>query len=103
SGKSLTDKLGIKENSKLLILGAPEYYPALIDPLPFGATVKTVKSGTFDIVHLFVSEKKVLTKEFPTLPTLLDRAIPGSAVWISWPKKSSGVATDLNENLIREI
>lgn len=103
SGKSLVEKLGIKENCKILILGAPDYYPALIEPLPVGAIVKSAKRGTVDMIHLFVSEQKVLAKEFPTLPKLLDRTVPGSMVWISWPKKSSGVTTDLNENIIREI
>jgi hypothetical protein len=95
----LAQKLGIKPGAKVGALNAPAGYRKLLAPLPAGVsfTDKAVAGAGF--VHLFVTERSVLEKELKRLRKLLDDA---GVLWISWPKKSSGVATDITEDVIRE-
>lgn len=57
-------------------------------------------SAAVDLAMLFAQSSAALSKEFKTVAT---RLTPAGMLWVSWPKKSSGVATDLNENVVREI
>lgn len=92
---ALTKKLQIKPNSRVLVLGAPEGYAASLDPLPEGVTVSTAARGQFDVVHLFVKAAKDLEKN---APKALSAVREGGVLWISYPKKSSKIATDLNRD-----
>jgi hypothetical protein len=96
----LAQKLGIKPGVKVAALNAPTEYRKLLAPLPDGVsfTAKATAGATF--VHLFVTERRVLEKELTRLRKLLDDA---GALWVSWPKKSSGVASDITEDVIREL
>ena len=100
SGTPLAQKLGIKAGQKVVTIGAPASYRKLLAPLPEGVSFTSeIKAGAV-FVHLFVSERKVLEKELKRLRKLIaDTGI----LWISWPKKSSGVATDITEDTIREV
>ena len=62
--------------------------------------VKRVARGPLDFGMLFVSGRKVLGKQFPRLR---DRLVPNGMLWVAWPKKASGVETDLSEPLVRSI
>lgn len=99
SGTPLVKKLGIKPGHRLLIVNEPPSYRDWISPLPEGIVSK---SGTkpLDFVHLFVKEKKVYEKEVLRCKKMLK---PDGMIWISWPKKSSKVASDLDENMIRNF
>ncbi len=98
SNTPLQKKLGMKPGFKMLISGEPEEYWDWISPLPNDSmVVKSAKSG-LDFIHIFASVNKTFEKEFRHLKPYLKKT---GMIWISWPKKSSNVTTDLNENGIR--
>ncbi|EMJ91026.1 DUF3052 family protein [Leptospira alstonii] len=100
SGKSLGDKLGLKEGMKAFFKDLPEdVQKDLTDHLGKVEMTKTLK-GPLDYLHVFVKESKDLRKLFPKLVEHLGEK---GMIWISWPKGSSKVPTDLNENIVREI
>ncbi len=100
SGTPLPQKLGIKAAQKVVTIDAPADYGKLVSPLPKRVSfTKKIEAGVA-FIHLFVSERKTLAKELKRLRKLIaDTGI----LWVSWPKKSSGVATDVTENVIREV
>jgi hypothetical protein len=100
SGKPLAAKLGIKADSEIYLNGAPEDYLQLIAPLPDGAEVSSRLSKKTSLVHLFTSRKSELARALQSYRTKLD---PNAVVWISWPKKSSKVPTDITEETVREV
>jgi len=94
SGTPLAKKLGIKPGSTLLLDGAPDAYPSK------GATVARSISDRVDLVHLFTTSAKELDAK---LRKLRNRIRDDAAVWVSWPKKSSKVPTDITEDVIRDV
>ena len=99
SGTPLAKKLGIKPGSKLFPIAAPGHYDELLAPLPEG--VKRVrKVDDADVAHIFVTARARLDKE---LRAALPKMKQDAALWISWPKKSAKVATDITEDTIREV
>jgi hypothetical protein len=100
SKRSLIDKLGIKEGTKIAILNPPSDYNATLGPLP--ATVVAVKKlqAGMEFIHFFVKEQRELETKFPSLKQVLAK---NGTLWISWPKRASKVETDLDENIVREI
>lgn len=95
----LAQKLGIKAGTEVAALNAPPGYKKLLSPLPENVSFADKASAGSSFVHLFVSERRTLEKELKSLRGRLDDA---GVLWISWPKKSSGVATDITEDVIRE-
>ncbi len=95
SGTPLYRKLGIKPGSTLSARHAPAHYQMLLEGLP--EDVKWVK-GKADLVHFFVERRSALEA---SLPSLMADIPKNGAIWVSWPKKSSGVATDVTEDVIR--
>jgi hypothetical protein len=86
---------------KALIIGEPKGYFDWISPLPMGTkVVKRAPAGQVDFIHLFVTDLKDFSKRFKESKKILKK---DGMMWISWPKKSSGVATDLDENIIRDF
>lgn len=100
SGTPLAKKLGIQEGSKLHLVQAPKDYLQLISPVPTGVNVASRMSGDVDIVHIFSTQKSQLLK---ALGACLHKLKPTGAIWVSWPKKTSKVATDITEDTIRAI
>ncbi|MFI5310858.1 MAG: DUF3052 family protein [Gemmatimonadales bacterium] len=100
SGTPLAKKLGIKEGSSVALVGAPREYAALVDPLPHGARLGTRVSASSDVVHVFSTRKRDLSKQ---LAGLRKKIQPAGAVWVSWPKKAAKVPTDITEDTIREV
>lgn len=96
----LAQKLGIKAGTKVAALDAPTSYRKLLAPLPAGVSFANKAIAGSSFVHLFVTERRVLEKELKRLRGLLDDA---GVLWISWPKKASGVVTDIAEDVIREV
>jgi hypothetical protein len=96
----LAQKLGIKPGMKVAALNPPPDYRKLLAPLPAEVSFTDKSSAGSKFVHLFVTERRTLEKELKRLRKLLDDA---GVLWISWPKKSSGVATDITEDVIREV
>jgi hypothetical protein len=94
----LQKKLGLKEELKIWLIHPPENYFQLLD-----ANITTqicLKNELPDFIHLFASSQKVLEKEMPGIIAACLRN-PKMIVWISWYKKSSGMATDLTDNEVR--
>ena len=100
SGTPLTKKLGIKEHSQVFVLNAPVAYRRLLEPLPSDVAFQPKADKTTDLAHLFVTEASELKKQ---LATLRKKLKPNSAVWVSWPKKSSKVCTDITEDTLRSL
>jgi hypothetical protein len=99
SKRSLTDKLGIKPDMRATVLGAPPGYQALLGQLPEGATLQSKLPATASFVHQCVRSRNQLDRQIPSLAAALTDE---GTLWISWPKQASGVATDLNENVVRD-
>ena len=97
STKSLADKLGLKNESQAAVIEAPEYYPTLIGTSNFDTELDL---DEYDFLHFFTTTDLALRNIFPILSK---RIKPNGMLWISWPKKSANVPTDLNENIVRDI
>jgi hypothetical protein len=98
SGTPLPKKLGIKEGSRIALVNAPKDFQLgeLPDDVQF--VKRSVKS--LDIVLLFVLTQQALVRDFAKLAATL---VSNGMLWIAWPKKSSGVKTDLTEDRVRQI
>jgi hypothetical protein len=99
SGTPLVQKLGIKPNDRLLAVHAPPDFAVALGPLPDGATWLTGAAKDLDFVVLFVSALNDLCDRFPKLAA---RLAPHGMLWVAWPKKASGVPTDLGDGVVRE-
>jgi hypothetical protein len=84
----------------VLVVDAPDDYDELVAPLPPGVTRVARLDAKTDLVHLFTRSKARLAK---ALAGYLTRMRPDCAIWVSWPKKASGVATDITEDVIRAV
>jgi len=100
SGTPLVKKLGIKPGQRIALLGGPPQYRKTLGPLPDQVNCAEQLSDKLDFIQLFVTSQAELKRRFAESKRCL--AVTGS-LWVSWPKKASGVATDLNENIVREI
>jgi len=100
SGTPLLKKLGITSGARMLVRNEPIAYWDWISPLPDGVVVRSRATGTVDFVHLFVTSMAAFKKETLLARKVLDQE---GMIWISWPKKSSKVETDLDENRIRDF
>ena len=98
SGTPLVAKLGIKPGSRLQFVDPPANISTLIGSLPDGT--RTTARGSLDFAMLFVKKRSELVKRFGKLR---DRLEAHGTLWVSWPKKASRVATDLTENVVREV
>ena len=97
SGTPLPKKLGIKAGLRVHLCNAPTEVRAELKVALAECT--QAKGGTLDFAMLFTKSRVELEKEFPRLARLLT---PAGMLWVSWPKKSSGVAADVDENIIRD-
>lgn len=102
SGTPLIKKLGLKPGQRACFMNAPEDFPKTLGALPHGIELiqRLSKTRSLDFIHFFTKERNKLEKSFPQLKAALNW---DGILWISWPKGSSKVATDINENIVREI
>ena len=101
SGTPLPQKLGIKEGHRVALLGPPEGFSRTLGKLPKGVDVTgDLEGASFDVILLFVVEREYLDIAFGGSARRLK---PNGGLWVAWPKKASGVPTDLTENSIREV
>lgn len=100
SGTPLPRKLGFKEGFRAALFHAPRGFRGLLEPLPPGVRFQTSGATPVDLVILFVSSSASLEREFRACA---DRITPAGMLWAAWPKKTSGVATDLTEDRVRAI
>jgi hypothetical protein len=99
SGKPVVQKLGIKPGFCIFVDGLAVSYADIVGELPDDVTIAKTAKAPLDVVHLFATEAKGLAAKL----RLYRKAItPDGMIWASWPKKASGVATDVTEALVRE-
>jgi ribosomal protein L25 (general stress protein Ctc) len=98
SEKTVAAKLGIKGGDSVLVVGAPKGYSGSIGELPPKAKVVTKPSGKIDMIQLFVHSMDELKAKLSSLKASLDQ---DPAFWITYPKGTSNVSTDLNRDVIR--
>ena len=100
SGTPLAKKLGFKAPMTVYTVDAPSGYRAWLEGLDPGVDFSTRAARPIDAAHVFVTRKADLAKHAAALRKSLQ---PAGFVWISWPKKSAKVATDITEDTIREV
>ena len=99
SGTPLHRKLGIAAGHRVLLDGAPVDF-ALLDLPPDTVVHRRAGSGQYDVILCFCPDRARLVKRWPVLHV---RTPAAGSLWIAWPKRSSGLATDLDENLVRDF
>jgi hypothetical protein len=95
SGTPLVKKLGIKPGARVQFVNDPPEFEPLLKDLP---AIKKANGGTSDYVHLFVRSQAELKKQLGAAKKSLEQ---DGMIWVSWPKKASGIATDVTEDTIR--
>ena len=100
SGTPLTKKIGIKEGSRVALVNAPKDFQFEPKELPDNVEFIKGSAKSLDIILFFVTTERALAKEFSKLAS---RLTASGMIWIAWPKKSSGVGTDLTFNRVQTI
>ena len=101
SGTPLPKKLGIKEGARLALVSAPDgFIDTTLAPLPDQVEVRSRARGPLDVIVFFTKSRADLERRFAKLAAALQ---PAGALWIAWPKRSSGESTDLTEDVLREV
>jgi hypothetical protein len=97
SGTPVARKLGITPATRVALIGAPE---SVLDALPDGVRVSLRLTGRFEVIVAPFTERSALERRLPALVRALE---PAGGLWLAWPKRSSGVASDLSDGVVREL
>jgi hypothetical protein len=97
SGTPLVHKLGVKPGSRALVVNRPDSAPVLFEE---GVREVARASAALDAVVFFTTSRAELGRRLPALRAKLD---PAGMVWVAWPKRASGVPTDVTEDVVREL
>lgn len=100
SGTPLPQKLGIKPGTTVVVINAPINYRKLLGKLPSDVTFTNRTGANTSFVHFFTTRRSELEKQ---LNSLRKKIAENGLVWISWPKKSAGLSTDITEDVIRDV
>jgi hypothetical protein len=100
SGTPLPQKLGIKPGLTVVTINAPINYRRLLGTIPEGVTFSDRLKPDSSFVHVFIKKRSELEKR---LPVLREKIADTGTVWGSWPKRSSGVPTDVTEDVVRDV
>jgi hypothetical protein len=100
SDTPLAKKLGIKESSRIGLVNAPKGFQKQMGVLPANAQIVARLLKPLDIILLFTDAEKILVRDFPLLAKKLST---NGMIWIAWPKKSSGVPTDLSFDRVQRV
>jgi Protein of unknown function (DUF3052) len=100
SGTPLPRKLGIKPGARRGLIGAPDGFDQTLGELPEDVAVRRQLRGQLDVIVAFMHERGELEKRLAAFKRALN---PAGGLWIAWPKRSSGVPTDVTENVVREL
>ena len=95
----IAKKLGMKPGMRALVVGAPRGYLKLLTPLPEALVLSEIQNGTHQFVQFFAARASEIKK---SAPRLLKHAASGALVWVTYPKKTSGVASDLSREGVCE-
>jgi hypothetical protein len=93
----ISKKLGLKPGMRVLVVAAPSGYLKSLAPLPEGVVISEAMGGTHEFVQFFVTKRSAIEK---SAKKLLKSAAPGALVWIAYPKKTSGVESDLSRDVV---
>ena len=93
-------KLGIKEGHRVAFPGAPREFAGLLGELPDSVRIKSRAAGPLDVIVFFTKRRAELERRLPALRRAMD---PAAGLWIAWPKRSSGVETDMTEDVARDL
>jgi hypothetical protein len=100
SGTPLVRKLGFKPGQRAAYVDAPAGFDALLGELPDGVVVLPRLRGPLDLVVCFVTARAALERRLPALRRALE---PDGMLWIAWPKRASGIETDMTEDVVRDV
>ena len=100
SGKPVTQKLGIQPGFCIFIAGAPAAYGDIVGELPADVSIMPRLKAPLDMVHVFAIKAAGLAGKLRSYRAAIK---PDGMIWVSWPKKSSGVATDLTDVVVRDL
>jgi hypothetical protein len=100
SARTLPEKLGFKSGDRAAILYSPEGYLATLGELPTQVKILGGRASQLDFIQMFARSRRELERTFAKAAARLK---PDGMLWISWPKQSSPLAGDLNENIVREL
>lgn len=102
SGTSLPRKLGIKPGHRVALLAAPKGFEGVLGELPAGATVTHAlgRNKAFDVIVFFALTARELERRFASTAK---RLVPNGGLWVAWPKRAAGVATDVTERTVRSV
>jgi hypothetical protein len=100
SGTPLAKKLGINDRSRICVINEPDHYYSLFADMPPDVDIIHNLVPGIDIIHYFVTEAEKLNTDIVELKKSIQQK---GMIWISWPKKSAKVSTDITEDVIREI
>jgi len=100
SGTPLAKKLGIKEGSRIALVNAPKDFQSELGQLPDGVKFLKPSTKSLDLILFFVLSERALARDFAKLA---ERITANGMIWIAWPKKSSGVTTDLSFECVQRI
>ncbi|HMJ06699.1 MAG TPA: DUF3052 domain-containing protein [Chthoniobacterales bacterium] len=93
-------KLGIRPNERLVAINPPPHYAGLLEGLPAGVVITSRVTVSARFIHLFTARRAELEAR---LSTLRSKMADTGVLWVSWPKKSAGVMTDVTEDTIRAV
>ena len=97
----LPRKLGIKPGARVGLIGAPAGFDSTLGDLPDGVAVRRrLGREPFDVIVAFFSRRSTLERRLAGLSAALD---PAGGLWIAWPKRASGVTTDVTEDVVRDL
>lgn len=99
SGKTVSQKLGLKPGFCIFVDGAPSDYRQLVGGWPEGAKIVSQPKVPLDLAHLFATEARGLAGKLRKYRSAI---VPDGMIWVSWPKKASGMATDLSGIVVRD-
>ena len=99
-GTPLPRKLGIKAGARVALVGAPEGFDRTLGELPEGVSVRRRVRGPLDVAVACFIRRRELERRLEALKAALE---PSGGLWIAWPKRSSGVASDLTEDVVRDL
>jgi hypothetical protein len=98
-GTSIVKKLGITSGARVLVIGSPAPYSELVPGIPDDVELVSARAKSVDVIHYFTKSRSGLRAALLKFKSQIKQ---DGMVWVSWPKKASGVQTDLTENVIRD-
>jgi hypothetical protein len=100
SGTPLPKKLGITEGSRVAFPNAPDDFSDTLGALPEGVVARSRDRGPFDVIVFFTHSRAELERRIGALHSAME---PAAGLWVAWPKRASGVETDMTEDVVREV